>query len=95
MHKTLLSLSEDLEIYCSERPTGEHDAQIKLLKKKGNELTDFTISVYANGLVTNDQARWSFTVKQCVSNIHESSAVYKIKTSSLTMEAKVVTDTLQ
>ena len=33
MHEALLSLSEDSEIHCQERPTGEADTEIKLLGK--------------------------------------------------------------
>ena len=50
--------------------------------------------MYADGSVASDQAGWGFTVKEDTTNIHVSSAVYTVKTSSLTMEAKIVKDIL-
>ena len=52
------------------------------------------ISLYADGSMTSDQAGWDFTVERGTTNIHESSAVYEVKTSSLTMEAIIVVDIL-
>ena len=50
--------------------------------------------VYADGSITCDQAGWDFTVDEGTTSIHLSSAVYKVKTSSLTMEAKIVMGSL-
>ena len=50
--------------------------------------------VYPDGFITSDQAGWGFTVKQGTTNTRENSAVYKVKTSSLTMGAKTVMNNL-
>ena len=45
--------------------------------------------------VTKDQSGWGFNVKQGATTIHEDSAAYTVSTSSFTMEAEVVTNTLR
>ena len=76
--------------------TQRSSSWLKNKKKRRNEPTEITISdVYADGSITSDQTGWDFTVELGTTNIHERSAVYKVKTSSLTLEAIIVMDTLR
>ena len=83
-----------MEMSAANRRCWRRDQALGKKKKKKRTNWNHNIwYVYAEGSITSDQARWGFTVKQDTTNIHESSAVYKIKTSSLTVEAIVVVDT--
>ena len=50
---------------------------------------DFT--VHTDGLVTNDQSGWGFSVKQGATTVREDSAAYTVSNSTLTMEVEAVT----
>ena len=66
---------------CQERQTGDAYAE----KKETNQLKSQYLIYLRRCSITSDQAGWDFTVEQGTANIHESSAVYKVKTSSLTI----------
>ena len=51
-------------------------------------------SGYTDGSITKDQSGWDFTVKQGATTITEDSAIYKVLTSSLTMEVEAFTHAL-
>ena len=97
--ETLLSLSENLEMSgaanrrCWRRDQALGNKQNRNKKKQTNWNHDIWY-VHADGSITSNQAGWDFTVEQGTTNIHESSAVYKVKTSCLTIEAIIVMDTL-
>ena len=66
--KTLLP--ENLE--KQELPADKMKSEIMLLIQEESKLQDLT--VYTEGSVTKDQARWGFTAKQGATTMHEDSA---------------------
>ena len=62
-------------------------------KKKRTNWNHNIWYVYADGSITSDQAGWYSTVEQGTTNIHESSAAYKVKTYTHS-HIHIVMDTL-
>ena len=92
--ETLLSLLEGLEMSGAANRRCWRRDQALAKKKKQTNWNHNIWYIYADGSITSDQAVCDFTVEQGTTNIHESSAVYRVKTSSLTMEAIIVMNTL-
>ena len=87
------AVREPIGTHCREYSAGKANVEIQMLVEDNSKPHDMVI--YTECLITRDRSGWRFTVKQCGRSVHEESGAHRVTTSSLTMEAEVVTHAMQ